>query len=56
MQHVMVAVALCTSLELGGVQARIRLGDHEAGAVLAGDQGRQHAVLLLFATELDYRV
>jgi hypothetical protein len=34
-------------LQLGGVQAGVGFGDGEAGLVLAGDQRRQHAALLL---------
>ncbi|MNZ53269.1 hypothetical protein D3C78_711420 [compost metagenome] len=55
-QHIVVAIAHGAGLELGGVEAGVRLGDHEAGAVLAGDQRRQHAVLLLFSTEDHDRV
>ncbi|MNJ45829.1 hypothetical protein D3C77_409410 [compost metagenome] len=56
MQHVVVALAHGAGLELGGVQAGVGLGDHEAGAVLAGNQRRQHAQLLFLAAELDHRV
>ncbi|MCY1408933.1 hypothetical protein D9M71_242660 [compost metagenome] len=56
MQHVVIAFAYRTGLQLGGIEAGIGLGDHETGAMLAGNQRRQHAVLLLFATEFHHRI
>ncbi len=47
----MVAAALGSHLECGGVEPGIRLGHCETGLVLARNQGRQHAALLRVGAE-----
>ena len=44
------------TLMRGGVEPGVGLGHGEAGLVLAGDQRRQHAALLLLGAEHDDRV
>ena len=51
-----IAFAHGAGLDPGGVEARIGLGDGEAGLLLAGDQRRQEAALLLLAAEHHDRV
>ena len=52
----MVALAHCPRLEAGRVEPGIGLGHRKAGLLLAGDQWRQKALLLLVGAEDDDRV
>ncbi len=49
----MIAAALGAHLERRGVEPGVGLGHGEAGLVLARDQRRQHAALLLLGAEHD---
>ena len=55
-QQIVVALAHRLGLELERVEADVRLGDRKAGLVLARDQRRQHALLLLVAAEHHDRI
>ena len=52
----MIAAAVCPHLDGRGVETGIGLGHGEACLVLARDQRRQHALLLLAGTENDHRL
>ena len=52
----MIAAPFRAHLEVGRVEPRVRLGDREACLVLAGDQRRQHAALLLVGPEHNDRL
>ncbi len=53
---VVLAALVGAQLDLRGVEAGVGLGHRKAGLVLAADQRRQHAVLLLLRAEDDDRL
>jgi hypothetical protein len=55
-EKVVVAAALGAHLDRSGVEPSVGLGHREAGLVLAGDQRRQHAALLLVGAQRDHRL
>ena len=55
-QNVVIAAAVGAHLDGGGVEPGVGLGHGKTGLVLAGDQRRQHAALLLLGPEHDHRL
>ena len=53
---VALALLLRHGLDLARIEPRVGLGDREAGALLAGDQPGQHALLLRVIAELDHGI
>jgi len=51
-----VALAVGAHLQVGGVEAGIRLGNAETGGFLTANERREHALLLFLGTEYDDRI